>query len=273
MADASYKISVDLSGVIGANAALADAVFPLIGQAVRAVTEEATFRWKDRVMKAKLWSGEKAAYVESISWQMVNPWEGEIVATYPKAAEIETGRPSRDLKDMLLTSKKVRASKSGKHAGQKYLIIPFRHNVPTASGEGALAPQMPAKVYSLAKNLSASKVLPPGSVVPPQRMSASGHLVPQHSYQWGGRLPKGLMPKKDPKHVTDLYHGMVRFDTSTGKAKSSAYLTFRTMGEWSNGWIVGPRPGLYIAQKVAEEAQGLLDDVMTEAVTLGSLRK
>lgn len=264
-----YKVRVDLGPLFGAYDGLADAVFPLIGQAVRAVAEDGAFRWKSAVAKARLWEGEKQPYLESISWKMTGPWSAEISTDYKLAGEIETGRPSKDLKRMLQTSRKVRAVQSGPKKGMRYLIIPFRHNTP---GNTALARAMPDSIYEQAKKLSPSKLLPPGSVNPPQRMSASGHLVPQHSYQWGGRLPAGMAPKLKPSHKSDPYAGMVRFNTSAGGSKSSAYLTFRVMGEWSSGWVVGPRPGLFLARKVAEDLQPVLDDAVGQAVTLKALK-
>lgn len=268
-----YRLSVDLGQLLAANSAISQAIFPLVSQAVRAVAEEGAYRWKSAVMKAKLWpEGEKAPYVESIRWQMIGPLTAEITTDFKYAGEIETGRPPKDLKRMLQTSHKVRAVASGKHAGQRYLVIPFRHNTPSQSGDGAYAPQMPSEVYAIAKRLVASYVLPPGTVNPAKRMSASGHLVAQHSYKWGGRLQSGLVPKLQPHHKSDPYAGMVRFDTSSGRSKSSAYLTFRIMGEWSNGWVIGPRPGLYLAKGVADSLHGVLEEAVGEAVTLKSLR-
>lgn len=266
-----YKLSVDLGALLGANQGIAQAIFPLVGQAVRAVAEEGAFRWKSAVMKAKLWpEGEKTPYVESIKWQMVGPMTAEISTDFKLAGEIETGRPAKDLKRMLQTSKKVRAGKSG----TKYLIIPFRHN---SSGNNAYAKAMPIAVYSQAKQLSVSRLLPPGSINPPQRLSASGHMVAQHSYQWGGRLPAGLAPKLKPSHATDPYAGMVRFDTSTmkngKKVRSSAYLTFRVMSETSSGWVIPARPGLYLVKKVSDDLQPVLEDVVGQAVTLKSLAR
>lgn len=289
-----YKVSVDLSGLLAANSAIAQAVFPLVGQAVRAVAEEGAYRWKDAVWKSKLWVGEKQPYVESIAWQMVGPMSAEITTSYKLASEIESGRPARDLKRMLQTSKKVRVvGPDGKHAGQKYLIIPFRHNTPGGQGVGAHAPQMPAHVYAQAKTLSPSSIVGgtlrvSGQASPAlagrwgalasSRASrgagpgASTFLVHQNLYQWGDKLPSGLAGKSADHHRTDKYAGMVRFKTDAGKAKSSAYLTFRVMGEWSPGWIVPAKPGLNLAGKVAGGLQGVLDDAVGQAVTLKSLR-
>lgn len=273
-----YKLSVDLSGLLGSNAQIAQAVFPLVGQAVRMVAEEGAHRWKSEVMKAKLWpDGEKSPYVDSIKWQMVGPMAAEITTDFKLAGEIETGRPAKDLKKALQTSKKTRMAMGGPHVGQKYLVIPFRHNTPSASGEGAHAPQMPSDIYAKAKHLSASYVLPAGTNRPSMRLSATGHAVPQHSYRWGETLPAGLAPKLKSHHVSDPYAGMVRFDTSSvvggKKVRSSSYLTFRIMGEWSNGWVIGPRPGLYLAKKVSDELQPVLEEAVGQAVTLRSLRR
>jgi hypothetical protein len=268
---ASYGIRVDLSDLLGANSALVHQIFPQIGAAVSMVAEEAAFRWKSAIMKARLWQGEKGPYADSIKWTMTGPFEAEVTTDYKLAGEIETGRPAKDLKRMLQTSQKTRIATHGPHAGQRYLIIPFRHNVPTASGEGALAPQMPSHVYSLAKKLPHSRVLP--YLIKPTRVSGSGHTVAAHKYKWGGRLPAGLTPKLKPHHHSDIHAGMVRMDTSSGKSRSSAYLTFRIMGEWSTGWIVGPKEGLFLAQKVADGLQPVLEEAIGKAVTLSALRK
>ena len=56
-------------------------------------------------------------------------------------------------------------------------------------------------------------------------------------------------------------------------AHSSSYLTFRVMSEKSSGWIVGARPGLYLAKKVADDLQPYLEFKLGKAVTLGELKK
>lgn len=273
MSKSTYNLRVDLSELLGANSTIVQQIFPNISAAVQLTAEEAAFRWKGAVMKARLWSGEKVPYAESIKWSMTGPFEAEVTTDYKLAGEIETGRPSRDLKRMLQTSRKTRVVESGPKKGQRYLVIPFRHNTPTASGEGAHAPQMPKHVYAHARLLAPSIVKAPGSVKPATRLSGSGHVVPQHSYKWGSRLPPGMTPKLRPHHKTDIHAGMVRMNTSSGKSKSSAYLTFRIMGEWSSGWVVGPREGLYLARNVADGMKGILEEAVGKAVTLSALRK
>jgi hypothetical protein len=262
---AKYNVSVDLSALYEANGVIAKAIFGNVATAVNAVAHEGAYQWKDSVNKAALWSGEKKPYIKSINVVNTGDFSAEIVSYYKYAAEIETGRPPKDLKRMLQTSQKTRISKKG----NKYLIIPFRHNVP---GKNAHAMDMPLSVYAAAKKLHPSYVLPLGSMKPPQRLSASGHMVKQDSYQWSGRLPAGLMPKLKDHHKTDIYDSMVKFDTSTPKAKSSAYMTFRVMSDKSSGWIVSAKPGLYLAKNVADKLQPLLEDAIGGAVTLKSLK-
>lgn len=268
MANMNLSITFDLGAKLDLMKVVNQQVFPLLHQAVNAVGKQTAYNWQEAVYAAKLWSGEKDAYAKSISWQMTGDFSGYVEATYKYAEEIENGRPARDLKQMLNTSKKVRVSKKG----TRFLYIPFRHNTP---GNDGLANPMPPSVYDVASNLEASMVTGEKLRVSGQvksqysdrwnavaasknargsTTSSSKYLVKQSIYNWGGRLPAGMSPKLKPHHATDPHAGMVRFDTSTpGGAKSSAYLTFRTMSEKSKGWIVPPQEGQKIAQGVIED--------------------
>lgn len=255
----AYKVSVDID--IGAiQQEIMGKVFPVVTQAVASVAEYGANAWRDSVMKAKIAPYEKSAYVDAISWKMTGAFAAEISSDYKLANEIETGRPSRDMKKVLQTSTRTRTAKSGKHAGQRYLIIPFRHNVP---GNTAHAAAMPPNVYKAAKQLSTSNIV--GKTT---RISATGHTVPQSIYNWGGRLPAGMMPKAKPHHVTDLYSGMYRFNSSSGNSKSSGYMTFRVMTEHSSGWIYPSKPGLYIARDISSSLQKVLEDSIGKAISM-----
>lgn len=245
-----YKVSLDLSEMLAGMEGIINAyVLPTVHQAVKAVAAETVYRWKDGVAKAKLWDGEKQAYIESINWLMTSDFEAVVSATYDQAEAIETGRPARDLKKMLSTSLKVRMSKKG----IRYLIIPMRTNTP---GNFALAQAMPPDVYKKAKRLDPSSIT--GTVSRPSGTGAFSLktkkpiTVPQQQYAWGGKLPAGLAPKLKPHHKTDIYAGMYKFQTSAGKGKSSAYMTFRVMTENSTGWIIPAKPGLYLAKAVQD---------------------
>jgi len=252
----TYKIAIDLSNIASLSGAVQAAAFQNLSAAVERIAIVGAERWKTSVLKARLWSGEAQAYADSITYRMTGPYSATISANYKYVEDIETGRPPRDLKRMLDTSLKVRVAKRGPHAGQRYLIIPMRHQTPGADA-GVHGRPMPTHIYSEARQLAPSSITGSGS-----RASGTGAFdvktkrpmrVAQHSYKWGGRLPAGLAPKLKPEHKTDPYAGMVRFDTSAGKGRSSSYLTFRIMGEWQTGaWVVPAQPGLYIAKGVTE---------------------
>lgn len=273
---AEFNISVDLSGPINLKQVIDRTVFPLVNQAVYAIAKQTAANWQEAVMRAKLWSGEKDAYANSIKFTMTGDFTAMVESNYKHASEIETGRPARDLKKMLDTSLKVRRTKDG----TRFLIIPFRHNV-TA---------MPPHVQGAAAGLEASKIVAQGQrrsgeltgfkvgigMVPfsekrqrqnPFASSIATHspvTVTKNSYAWGGRLLPGSMgPNKPGK--TDRFAGMVRFDTSTPGAPRSSYMTFRVMSERSSGWIVPAQPGQYIVKKVVDDMQPKAEAVLQEA--------
>lgn len=261
--DIKFTATIDASAALTVGGLITKEVFPLLNQAVMAVAQQSVINWQKAVYAAPLWSGEKDAYAKSISWSIKGDFSAEVEATYEKASEIEEGRPARDLKKMLGTSLKVRVSKTG----SRYLYIPFRHNTP---GHGAHAQVMPVDVYKMAKQMAPSRIT--GKTT---RESGTGAYsvktkklltVPQNTYSWGARLPAGLADKKAPHHKTDIYAGMYRFSTGTPGAKSSTYLTFRTMSEKSQGWIIPAKPGLHIAKKVVDDLRPKAMAAFAEAV-------
>jgi len=255
-----YSIQINLGSTMDILGIINKEVFPYLHQAVNAVGNKLAQNWQEEVYKAKLWSGEKDQYAKSISWQMTGDFSGYVEATYKWAEEIESGRPERDLKKMLNTSLKVRRTKSGK----RFLVIPFRHNVK----------DMPDELYAQAKALEASKVtgqtqrrsgeitflsrktgMQPAKRQTPFLTNVRTHgpmMVNQAQYKWGGRIHAGYFGP-NPKGKVDHAAGMVRFDTSSGKQKSSAYMTFRIMMEGQQGWVVKPQPGQWIARKVRDD--------------------
>jgi hypothetical protein len=273
MSKVSYGISFDLGAKIDMLSIVNAKVLPLMSQAVRAVAAQTAADWKTAVYHAKLWSGEKDAYANSITWKSTGDFTAEVEADYKHAAEIETGRPARDLKKMLDTSEKVRRTEDGR----RFLVIPMRHNTP---GKGAHARPMPQGVYALAKALEPSRVVaagtrPSGEVTrlsPKSGMhpspNQSPYLTSTHSkqaaevvrrqYAWGGRLTAGGL-KAAGLDATSAkrYAGMVKMDTSTpGGSKSSSYMTFRIMMDSQTGkWIIPAQPGMFLAKKVADAMQ------------------
>jgi len=59
---AEFRISVDLSNRIAASRVVDRAVFPLLHQAVRVIAEHTMLNWREAVLRARLWQGEKDAY-------------------------------------------------------------------------------------------------------------------------------------------------------------------------------------------------------------------
>lgn len=272
MAAISYRIQFAGASLMEATGAINAKIAPALNQAVRAVAQATAADWQRAVMRAKLWSGEKDAYASSIKWEMTGDFTAVVSTDYKHAAEIETGRPAYDLKRMLDTSMKVRLTKGGK----RFLVIPMRSNSPENS---AHAQAMPAGVYAMAKAMAPSSVTKIGRRETGEVVTLSPHYgmskargpanflsnqktgkafeVAKRHYAWGGRLSAaqlkgaGMTP-----HEVKQYAGMVRFDTTTpGGAKSSEYMRFRIMMEGKPGWVIPPKPGLYLAKGVSEKMQ------------------
>lgn len=270
-----YTISFPLAARLEMSAGINARLFPLVNQAINAVAQATAANWKEAVYRAKMWSGEKDAYANSITYRMTGDFSAMVETDYRYAQDIETGRPLRDLKKMLDTSMKVRQAKDG----SRYLIIPFRHNTP---GNSAHAPAMPAFVYQQAKQLSPSTIVGHG-----RRLSGTGAwslktqapaTVRQRKYQWGDRLDVVSAAKaynsafggaagKINTSALRNYQGMVRMNTATRPGqKYSSYLTFRVMSEKSTGWIIPAKPGQFIAQKVAQDMQPKAEAAIAEAI-------
>lgn len=268
----NYSITFSAGAQMEMAAGINQTVLPLMAQAVRAIAAQTAQDWKAAVYDAKLWSGEKDAYAESISWTMTGDFTARIEADYKHAYDIENGRPPRDLKKMLDTSTKVRRTLDGR----RFLVIPMRQNT---SGNGALAKAMPGPIGALAKAMEPSRIVGVGRrqsgeithLSPKTGMHAAkkqtGYLsstankqaatVARNKYAWGGRLSaKDLRDAGASQADVKRYSGMVRMDTSTpGGAKSSAYMTFRIMMEGKAGWVIPAQPGKFIAKAVADAMQ------------------
>ena len=260
----SLNLKVDLSDVMAQARGIINAeIMPRLAQAVSAVAQQGMIDWKESVTRAKLWTGEKVPYADSITWKMTGDFSAVIETEYKLASEIENGRPAYDMKRMLDTSLKVRTTKSGK----RYLIIPFRHNTP---GNSATGPAMPKAVYDLARKLAPSRVTGMGKRASGLDVydikTRKAMTVPQRKYAWGDRLrAPTTMPKLAQR---SKYEGMYRFETSSGGSTSSSYMTFRVMMEGSPKWIVAARPGLFLAKGVVDRLGPLANQAFAQAVKL-----
>jgi hypothetical protein len=281
----NYGFSFSIAGTLDVVGIVNKEVLPLLHQAVKGVAKHGAKNWQEAVLKQRgIWSQEKDDYAASITWKMTGDFSAVIESDYKYAADIETGRPARDLKRMLDTSQKVRRTTDGR----RFLVIPFQHNTP---GNSAHASAMPPGVHGLAKAMKESSITgggqrPSGHVMhlspksgmsPAQKQSPflsstatkQASTVEARSYAWGGRLTNGAMKQAGLDAGTrKRYAGMVKMDTSTpGGSKSSSYLTFRIMIEGSKGWVVPSQPGRYIAKKVAEDLRPKAEAAFSAAVT------
>lgn len=254
----SYTVSFEAGALIKGLGLQVDMA---IRQAVATTAQTAQAAWQQSVLQARgLWQPYKDRYAASVKVEIsADGYSARIYSDDPMATPIETGIPARDLKKALDTSIKVRTAVGGKHAGQRYLIIPFRHN---SSGNDALANAMPEAIYAQAQTLAKSMVTGQVSMRSGIQMSniktKGQQMVMRNTYKWGGRL--------DGPDIAKRFKGMYRFNTSSGKQNSSSYVTFRVMMEGSSGWIVPAQPGRYIVKAVAEQAQQMLRSEVQEAI-------
>lgn len=265
----SYQITFKGGPELGLTGAVNAQVLPLLNQAVRAVAQQTAIDWQKSVYHAKLWSGEKDAYAQSIKWEMTGDFSAVVSTDYKLAGEIETGRGPRDLKKMLDTSSKVRRATDGR----RFLVIPMRQNTP---GNGALAKAMPQGVYNLAGAMAASSVVSKGRrqsgqvtvLSPTTGMHAatkqSRYLsnpktqqavtVVSRKYAWGSRLTAAAIKGAGMDAATaKRYAGMVKFPDGSG---GHTHMTFRVMMEGATGkWVIPAQPGKYLARQVAQDMQ------------------
>lgn len=239
-------------------------------------------KWAQQILQTKgIWSVEAQQYAKSISWKMTGDFQGVVSSDYKYAHEIENGRPARDLKKMLGTSLKVRRRKGG----QRFLVIPIQHklkNMPpqlqaqaqaltpsTITGQtlrrageivGARNQRLPAAVQNKSPFLSNPKTRGPAAVT-------------QNKYAWGNHIlagffgPNGVDPRTGRRR-SDIAAGMVRMDTSSGKAKSSKYLTFRVMQENQAGWVIPPQAGKHIIDGIIAAETPKANEFMRKSLQL-----
>lgn len=257
----SYTVSFDAASLLNGLSLQLEAA---IAQAVQTTALTTQAAWQQTVLQTPgIWQPIKDRYAGSIKVEYDTGGMGaRIYSDDPMATPIETGMPARDMKKMLDTSLKTRVAKNGKHAGQRYMIIPFRHSTPGYTAHGG---DMPQEVYQQAAKMTKSSVT---------RLSfrknqldvmgftgaraGSKLLVRSRVYKWGDRLDGPDIPKR--------FKGMVRFNTSSGGQNSSAHMTFRVMGEWSPGWIIPAKPGTFIVRAVSEQARVMLQSEVTAAI-------
>ena len=95
------SITVDLSGIIGAQGVITREIFPRLREAVGAVAQEAQNRWADSIMKAPgVWYVEKQEYVDAAREQFGDKAASEVDFLLEKNSALFAGGDlSQEAKD------------------------------------------------------------------------------------------------------------------------------------------------------------------------------
>jgi hypothetical protein len=246
--------------------------FPTLGYAVKAVALAVQGQWVAYAHGSPLPNGavvktRDPAYSGSIQLRQSGDFQADVYSDLREAEFIEYGRPSRDMKEMLWTSAKVRISPK---TGKRYLIIPFRHGTP---GSVQIGNAMPAAVHAWWTNKAPSHVVGMGErqsgLLASDPVTRGPLMTPQRQYQWGDRLKKGDLAALGIHGAAGKNMvGMVNFRApgKAGGASHSQFVSFRNMVEGSDGWIQKAKPGLYPAMHAAEELRPKAEAAFKKAV-------
>lgn len=276
-----FRIGVSVASILPLGSTLAGSAFPTVSAVVRELTEEAHRRWVDYAMGKALPDGRSVknatgAYARSITTRQVNDMTGEVFTDLPYAAGIEDGTKARDLHDMLGKSLKVRLTRDGR----RYLIIPFRYyhsnsviGAPMpAAIEGwwrsAVPRELSSRVTSMGWRKSGTGAVAFRNRTTGRFREVRGEVVQvrQRAYQWGQKLTeRDIRALGLGDAAVKQFAGMVRFDKPSQPGRHSQFLNFRTMVEGSPGWRVPARPGLHIAQTVAEQLRPIAEEAVKRA--------
>lgn len=273
MTDNTFSIHIDMSGLIPAGSPVNGRIFQSLAQAVNRIAQHGQLIWQAYASGAALPDGRVIhirtyAYKNSIKVRGTGEFSAEIYSDAAHAQALESGTRAYDMKRMLNTSMLVRRTSTGK----RYLIIPFRHGTPGATG---FASVMSGSVYRMWRDLKPSSVIGQGF-----RASGTGaidartrkpFMVPQRIYRqpWGTRLSEGQLREAGATGST-LRHqtGMVHFQNPAGSGggKHGNFLTFRVMSESSPGWIRKATPGYWPAKTTADRLRPIAEKAFAEAV-------
>ena len=188
----------------------------------------------------------------------------QLLGTLPNM--LEQGWPKTDMRTTVLKSPHVRTSK----AGDKYMVIPFRHGTPGTTGRN-VGPAMPRAIHNVARGLAPTTRNPGGGTTPKGEQLSD-------KIKMSKRAQKILSTKAKPWHSGSIYTGMIRKmgQGATGKAKGAAptqqpqYQTFRTISDNPKtdprSWI---HPGIRarkLASKVQDHIQQVANQVVQDAI-------
>lgn len=214
-------------------------------------------------------------YTRSINVNLSDDAVKSVESQGPWTEWIEDGHGEIDLKPGLLSGKNAKMGDRG-----PYNVVAFRHGTPdTLSSNNA----MPLNVYNMIKRETdkADRAYKQGQSTRPGTSRVTGKSVhpggqTKRSYQWGYRLPESAGGPRKTKDTskgqytwkTGKRSSMVRMDASTSKARSSSYITFRTVSIHSDpaSWIVPPKQGIPIRQAVIDSMEDQVKEVLRMAI-------
>jgi len=183
-------------------------------------------------------------YANSIQIRTITPFNKMVFSDSPIGKRLAEGSPEYDMKPALVNGPKSRQAIDG----HRYNIVPFQK---TISQLKRMKVEGGQNAYAIAKTLTRQKII--GFKIDSE---GKRRLV----YQ---RWTKAK--KLDTKHR--FLAGMVRMETSAGKAQSSVYLTFRTVTLAQTGkWIRKAQPAWNIPQEVADQAMPRVKEFVEQAL-------
>jgi hypothetical protein len=241
------------------------AVFPHTLAALNVIATKYQIQWRQFTMGADIPGtsrkiNSRGDYTKSINVDTTDVQTKIVSSRGPWTDWIEAGHGELDLKPGLLRGPKARLGRNG-----PYNIVHFRQGIPNTLASNH---PMPINIYQIIKKETdkADRAGGRGTSRVTGTTTVDGRQV--RTYDWGYRVPKNRGGQPQTKLTslgeytwkTGKFSGMVRMDTSTARAKSSSYMTFRTVSTKSDpaSWIVPPLEGVPIRQAVIDS---LRDDV------------
>jgi len=206
-----------------------------------------------------------------------NPLACAVANTAPYARYLEEGHGGFHLPTSIDWGKATgKGTAKANKEGRRYLRIPFRHMTPGTPAGGISSARkrmmMPSGVYRDA--LTALR----GDRRSREARRAVGRLAmagTRLSRPYGlGTFPEALrlravqqegMPGYTWRSRT--YEGLMRREqvSPASGAKSSTYMTIRTLTEDSVGWYIPPAAGFHFAEHVVEQVRPMIEDLVAEA--------
>ncbi len=197
----------------------------------------------------------RGTYKKSIQVNLSSPSEKVVYSDSILNKYIEEGSDAVDLKEGLLKGPHVKYGKNG-----PYNVVAFRHGVP---GSVESSSPMPLRIFTLSQKASEGRR-------PTKRANKDFEVISQDN-RIGIRSKRveSFMPGKgNYTWKSGKYAGMRKQDTSTGKAKRSQYITFRTVSTASDpaSWIRPPQAGIPIREQVVETAKEIAIELLRDAI-------